>query len=96
MELQIEGSDDARLSDIAESRRILVEAHNNLSKIVKRADLSSEVFRLKQDLVDWKRLDVNQFGELLMYDAKVGGSDILKPQRVSAKAGAFKLEFFIG
>ena len=87
LELQIEGSDDARLSDIAESRRILIEAHDEVSKIIKRADLSSEVLRLKQDLVDWKHLDINQFGELLMYDAKVGVLDILKPQRVSAKAG---------
>ena len=75
------------MSDIAESRRVLIEAHDEVSKIIKRADLSSEVLRLKQDLVDWKHLDINQFGELLMYDAKVGVLDILKPQRVSAKAG---------
>ncbi|KAK0614075.1 hypothetical protein B0T14DRAFT_295006 [Immersiella caudata] len=71
MELQIEEPDEARSSDIAKSRTTLIEARDRISRTVKREDLSDVLLRLKRDMVDWKRLDVDQFGELLMYDAKV-------------------------
>jgi hypothetical protein len=83
MEFQIEESDKARRSDIAESRSMLVQAHDRISTIVKNEDFSDALSRFKRGVVDWKRLDVNQFGELLMYDADVGVLDIKAPLRVS-------------
>ncbi|KAK4444815.1 hypothetical protein QBC34DRAFT_414377 [Podospora aff. communis PSN243] len=81
MELQIDESDKARRSDIAESRSILVQAHERISTIVKYEDLSASLTRLKLGVFSWKRPEIDHFGKLLMYDAEVGVLDIRTPFR---------------
>ncbi|KAK1749688.1 hypothetical protein QBC47DRAFT_333265 [Echria macrotheca] len=80
MEYHIVDPYDIRRLDIAESKDILIRAHEEISRIVKREDLSCVVACLKQHVVDRKGYELEQFGDLLLYDDGVEVLHIQAPQ----------------
>ncbi|KAK3357849.1 hypothetical protein B0T25DRAFT_540378 [Lasiosphaeria hispida] len=63
--------DDALRRDITESKGILQQAYEEISRIVKQEDLSDIVSDLKIRVLDWKHYNINQFGDLILYDDAV-------------------------
>ncbi|KAK4209267.1 hypothetical protein QBC37DRAFT_391391 [Rhypophila decipiens] len=92
LEQQIDDADTTRKSDISESRKIILRAHEEISRIAKQEDLSGELSHLRRDMTDWKRLAINKFGELLMYDASVRVLDIRMPQRPHSTCRMYTFE----
>ncbi|KAM7203201.1 hypothetical protein V8F20_004143 [Naviculisporaceae sp. PSN 640] len=92
LEHHIDDSHTFRKQDISESRKVLLEAHAKISKAIKQEDLSHEFSNLRREMLDWGRLDLNQFGELLMYDDRVGVLDIRMIQRPHSQCRLYTFE----
>ncbi|KAM7215680.1 hypothetical protein V8F06_008971 [Rhypophila decipiens] len=92
LEHHIEDSDTARKRDVSESRKILLQAHEEISEIVKQEDLSDEFSHLRRDMADWKGLDISKVGELLMYDASVGLLGVRMPEHEHSTCRMYTFE----